>query len=69
MQYVAGSVVGYGMGRLLQRHGWGLWPYAVLPFAILGAALAASLWNTLPKRGAQLSGPAASSPMVEAKGS
>jgi OPA family glycerol-3-phosphate transporter-like MFS transporter len=50
MQYVAGSVVGYGMGRLLQRHGWGIWPYVVMPFAILGAALAGSLWNTLPKR-------------------
>jgi OPA family glycerol-3-phosphate transporter-like MFS transporter len=68
MQYVAGSVVGYGMGRLLQRHGWGIWPYAVLPFAVIGAGLAASLWNTLPKRGAKLSGPAASSPIIEPKG-
>jgi OPA family glycerol-3-phosphate transporter-like MFS transporter len=50
MQYVAGSVVGYGMGALLQRHGWGVWTWAVLPFAVLGAALSASLWNTLPKR-------------------
>jgi len=50
MQYVAGSVVGYGMGALLQRHGWGIWTWVVLPFAVLGATLAASLWNTLPKR-------------------
>ena len=36
--------------------------------ALVGAGLAASLWNTLPKRGAKLSGPAASSPVVEPKG-
>jgi OPA family glycerol-3-phosphate transporter-like MFS transporter len=50
MQYVAGSVVGYGMGRLLTHYGWNVWTYAVLPFAVIGAALAAALWNTLPKR-------------------
>ena len=53
MQYVAGSVVGYGMGALLQRHGWSVWTWAVLPFAAIGATLAASLWNTLPRRSAQ----------------
>jgi hypothetical protein len=68
MQYVAGSVVGYGMGTLLQRHGWVLWTWAVLPFAAFGAGLAGSLWNTLPKRGAVPSSPAASSPLVEPKG-
>ena len=68
MQYVAGSVVGYGMGTLLQRHGWGVWTWAVLPFAALGAALAGSLWNTLPKRGVMPSSSAASSPMIAPKG-
>jgi len=50
MQYVAWSVVGFGMGSLLQKNGWGIWPYVVLPFAFIGCLLAASLWNTLPKR-------------------
>ena len=68
MQYVAGSVVGYGMGTLLQRHGWGVWTWAVLPFAALGALLAGSLWNTLPKRSAVPSSSAASSPMIAPKG-
>jgi OPA family glycerol-3-phosphate transporter-like MFS transporter len=54
VQYVAGSVVGYGMGALLQSRGWGIWPYVVLPFAALGALLSASLWNTLPKRHAAI---------------
>jgi OPA family glycerol-3-phosphate transporter-like MFS transporter len=68
MQYVASSMVGYGMGRMLDGYGWTVWTWAVLPFALLGAALAASLWNTLPRRGAQRSDPAASSPVVEPKG-
>ncbi|HUJ28597.1 MAG TPA: MFS transporter [Myxococcales bacterium] len=50
MQYVAGSVVGYGMGRMLDAFGWSVWTWAVLPFAVLGALLASQLWNTLPKR-------------------
>ncbi len=56
MQYVAGSIVGYGMGRLLTTYGWSAWTYAVLPFALIGAGLAATLWNTLPKRGSGLHG-------------
>ena len=68
MQYVAGSVVGYGMGTLLQSHGWGVWTWAVLPFAGLGALFAGSLWNTLPKRSAFPSSPAASSPLISPKG-
>jgi len=59
MQYVAGAVVSYGMGRLLTKYGWGVWALAVLPFAILGIALAGSLWNALPRRGGLHGAPAA----------
>jgi MFS transporter, OPA family, glycerol-3-phosphate transporter len=52
MQYIAGGVLSFGMGSLLQQHGWSIWPYVVLPFAFIGSLLAASLWNTLPKRSA-----------------
>jgi MFS transporter, OPA family, glycerol-3-phosphate transporter len=67
MQYVAGSVVGYGMGSLLQRYGWGVWTWVVIPFAVVGAVLAGSLWNTLPRRGAVPSSAAASSPLIAPK--
>lgn len=50
MQYVAGSLVGYAMGRMLDSYGWGVWTWSVLPFALLGAAIAASLWNAVPRR-------------------
>lgn len=49
MQYLASSVVGVGMGYLLDRFGWEVWPFAPVPFAILGAALMTTLWNVTPK--------------------
>jgi OPA family glycerol-3-phosphate transporter-like MFS transporter len=50
MQYVASSIVGIGMGRLLDTWGWAAWTWVVIPFALIGAAIAGSLWNVLPKR-------------------
>jgi OPA family glycerol-3-phosphate transporter-like MFS transporter len=49
MQYVAGSLVGIGMGFLLDRFGWGVWALAPVPFALLGAVLMLRLWNVLPQ--------------------
>ena len=68
MQYVAGSFVGYGMGRMLDAYGWGLWTWSVLPFALVGIAIGASLWNTLPRRRAMPSSSAASGPLAVPKG-
>lgn len=51
MQYIAASPMGYAMGSLLgQRAGWNMWTLAVLPFALVGVVLGASLWNVLPKQ-------------------
>ena len=51
MQYLMTSLpTGYGMGRLLDTAGWGAWNFAFAPFAVIGAALAATLWNTKPGR-------------------
>ena len=57
MQYIAGSVVGIGMGKLLDKYGWGVWQFAPIPFAILGAWLMSRLWNALPGRGGHGGGP------------
>jgi len=63
MQYIAASPMGYGMGRLLhEKAGWNMWTLAVLPFALVGAALAASLWNELPRSKAPPVEPAAAQP-------
>jgi OPA family glycerol-3-phosphate transporter-like MFS transporter len=48
MQYLASSFVGVGVGTLLDKWGWGAWPFAPIPFALVGAALIATLWNVTP---------------------
>ena len=48
VQYIAGAVVGVGLGRLLDTQGWGVWPFAPIPFAIVGALVMSRLWNVLP---------------------
>lgn len=50
MQYLASSVVGVGMGWLLDNYGWQAWQWAPIPFALCGCALMATLWNVTPKR-------------------
>jgi OPA family glycerol-3-phosphate transporter-like MFS transporter len=52
MQYLASSMVGIGMGKVLDNWGWGAWPWVPIPFAIIGAALIARLWNVTPGQGA-----------------
>ncbi len=49
MQYVGGSVVGVGMGWLLERWGWNAWGPSMIGFAIAGALLMLPLWNSRPK--------------------
>ena len=51
MQYVGGSFVGYGMGTLLERFGWGVWGPSMIGFAGVGAVLMLVLWNARPKPG------------------
>lgn len=57
-QYLAGAVMGWGMGALLDHYidklhpgaEYRVWPLAPLPFAIVGAALIATLWNARPTK-------------------
>lgn len=50
MQYVGGSVAGFGMGMMLDHWGWGSWAPSMIGFSFLGALLMATLWNARPKR-------------------
>ena len=50
MQYLASSLVGIGMGWLLDHWGWKAWQWAPIPFAIVGALLISRLWNVAPGR-------------------
>ena len=48
MQYLGGSLVGVGMGYLLDHLGWGAWGPAMIGFAVVGMVLMAVLWNARP---------------------
>lgn len=47
-QYLAGSIVGVGMGVLLDGYGWKVWALAPIPFALVGSVLISRLWNVRP---------------------
>lgn len=49
MQYVGGSVVGIGMGYLLEKLGWSAWGPSMIGFAAFGGVLMLILWNARPK--------------------
>jgi OPA family glycerol-3-phosphate transporter-like MFS transporter len=49
MQYLGQSFVGWGLGSLLDRFGWGAWGSSMLGFAALGAVLMLTLWNARPR--------------------
>ena len=50
MQYLASSLVGIGMGWVLDHWGWGAWPWVPIPFACIGALVISRLWNVRPGR-------------------
>ena len=49
MQYLAGAFVGMGVGALVDNWGWGAWPFAPIPFALVGALIVSRLWNVTPR--------------------
>ena len=48
MQYLASSMVGLGMGWVLDHWGWGAWPWVPIPFACAGALIISRLWDVTP---------------------
>jgi OPA family glycerol-3-phosphate transporter-like MFS transporter len=50
MQYIGGSIMGYGMGSLLDAYGWGVWGPSMIAFSFIGAILMLKLWNVTPTR-------------------
>ena len=49
MQYIGGSLTGFGLGLLLDRFGWGVWAPSMIGFAAIGALIMLGLWNARPK--------------------
>ena len=49
MQYIGGSLTGFGLGLLLDRFGWGAWAPSLIGFAAIGAVIMLLLWNARPR--------------------
>jgi OPA family glycerol-3-phosphate transporter-like MFS transporter len=49
MQYIGGSIVGIGMGWMLDKFGWTAWGPSMIGFAGIGGILMLVLWNARPK--------------------
>jgi MFS transporter, OPA family, glycerol-3-phosphate transporter len=49
VQYLASGLTGFLLGGLLDKYGWGVWTYAIIPFSAIGAVLMLTLWNATPK--------------------
>ena len=49
--FLTGSEKGWDFGGYLTgaQRGWSLWPIFLLPFALLGTALAIRIWRALPE--------------------
>jgi len=48
VQYMGSGLVGLGLGALMDVTQWAIWPYALIPFSVLGAALMLRVWNARP---------------------
>jgi OPA family glycerol-3-phosphate transporter-like MFS transporter len=49
MQYIGGSLAGYGIGKLVDLYGWGAWAPSMIGFSAVGAVLMLVLWNARPR--------------------
>ena len=53
VQYLGSGLVGFGLGALLDRYKWGIWPHVLVPFSIVGGLLMLRLWNARPDNAAK----------------
>ncbi|MGA2384713.1 MAG: MFS transporter [Gemmatimonadales bacterium] len=51
VQYLASGLTGFLLGHFLDKWGWGVWTWMLMPFSLVGAILMVRLWNETPLRG------------------
>ena len=54
VQYLASGLTGFGLGYFLDKFGWGVWTYLLIPFSLIGAGLMLTLWNQTPSRNREM---------------
>jgi OPA family glycerol-3-phosphate transporter-like MFS transporter len=50
VQYLASGLTGFLLGHFLDKYGWGVWTWMIVPFSAVGALLMMRLWNESPLR-------------------
>jgi MFS transporter, OPA family, glycerol-3-phosphate transporter len=50
VQYLASGLTGFLLGGVLDKFGWGLWTWMIIPFSLIGGLLMTRLWNETPLR-------------------
>ncbi len=48
VQYLASGLTGVVLGGMLDKYGWSIWTYMIIPFSIIGGILMLRLWNETP---------------------
>jgi OPA family glycerol-3-phosphate transporter-like MFS transporter len=48
VQYLGSGFTGFGLGWLLDRYHWGIWPFCLIPFSLAGGIVMLTLWNARP---------------------
>ena len=50
VQYLASGLTGFFLGKMIDKYGWGIWVWMIVPFSVLGALLMLRLWHETPLR-------------------
>ena len=50
VQYLASGLTGFLLGHFLDKWGWGVWTWMIMPFSLIGALLMTRLWNESPMK-------------------
>jgi len=48
VQYLASGLTGFALGGALDKYGWSVWTWMIIPFSVFGALLMLRLWNETP---------------------
>ena len=48
VQYLGSGLTGFGLGALLDRYHWSIWPYCLMPMSLAGSVIMVKLWNAKP---------------------
>ena len=48
VQYLGSGLTGFVLGGILDKYGWSIWTYTIIPFSVIGAILMLRLWHETP---------------------